>query len=364
MPGDLIYGTYQPRIVLMLPPYNIPDEHQGRTPTSFPLRWDNAPEIQTKNGGAIFANAPTLHYSAAAGAPEKGVAEHIKKAFTDPAATIPKISGKVIPGSNLAHPLHRLYSDTKRRDRNGAVAIAACKKYYGDDYAKASIPGKDAECDEFPFRTTMEGAAQYELDPARASGPGNYSALPVIDGENRAGGILLSGFYTKNRVIEGYDDPFTVDIDQSMSDYQTQFVNWGSEKCLEIDGSSGKNGARAQQWECKDQAGADWVLKPEGNYFRIINANSGKCLEVADSRQDNGAPVQQWDCVPQAKTQLWDRMDLIDPTWGDFNGTVFFNSNSHKALEIDGSSKENGALAQQWDYAGQHGARWKVGVSK
>ncbi|MBB5118722.1 FG-GAP-like repeat-containing protein [Streptomyces eurocidicus] len=35
-----------------------------------------------------------------------------------------------------------------------------------------------------------------------------------------------------------------------------RMVNGNSEKCLEIDGSSTRNGALAQQWDCKEQAGA------------------------------------------------------------------------------------------------------------
>ncbi|TQE19226.1 hypothetical protein Sipo8835_39790 [Streptomyces ipomoeae] len=36
------------------------------------------------------------------------------------------------------------------------------------------------------------------------------------------------------------------------------FVNAHSGKCLEIENSSKRNGARAQQWTCKGQAGSKW----------------------------------------------------------------------------------------------------------
>uniref|UniRef100_UPI0022863063 RICIN domain-containing protein n=1 Tax=Streptomyces roseoverticillatus TaxID=66429 RepID=UPI0022863063 len=143
-----------------------------------------------------------------------------------------------------------------------------------------------------------------------------------------------------------------------------RLIGHTSGKCLEIDGSSIKNGARAQQWDCKGQPGADWVLKYEGtDRFRIVNVNSGKCLEVADSRKDNGAPVQQWECMPNMNTQLWSKEDWYDPTWHDYMGTILTNELSGKVIEIDGSSKDNGALAQQWDIKGQRGAFWDVGTS-
>lgn len=36
------------------------------------------------------------------------------------------------------------------------------------------------------------------------------------------------------------------------------FVNSRSGKCLEIENSSKRNGARAQQWTCRGQAGSKW----------------------------------------------------------------------------------------------------------
>ncbi|MGW1072874.1 RICIN domain-containing protein [Streptomyces sp. NPDC002537] len=89
-------------------------------------------------------------------------------------------------------------------------------------------------------------------------------------------------------------------------------------KCLEIDGSSTKNGAKAQQWTCKGQKGAFWKAvkvtegdgyQPSNAEYQIVNVNSGKCLEIADSRKDVGAPVQQWTCVPGVATQLWLQQD-------------------------------------------------------
>ncbi|MEU7233375.1 RICIN domain-containing protein, partial [Streptomyces chrestomyceticus] len=77
--------------------------------------------------------------------------------------------------------------------------------------------------------------------------------------------------------------------------------NAKSGKCLEIENSSTKNGARAQQWDCKGQAGAGWyLLDLGGGNWSIVNAKSGKCLEIENSSTKNGARAQQWDCKGQA----------------------------------------------------------------
>ncbi|WP_078594452.1 RICIN domain-containing protein [Streptomyces sp. NRRL S-920] len=132
----------------------------------------------------------------------------------------------------------------------------------------------------------------------------------------------------------------------------TSFVNWGSRKCLEIENSSSRNGARAQQWDCNGQDGAawEWEWVGPGRQYWIRNAHNGKCLEVADSRRDNGAPVQLWDCSKTAKGQLW-----LKPPAGSWE---ISNYGSGKALEVENSSTRNGARVQQWTWTGADGQKW------
>ncbi|MGW6257048.1 NucA/NucB deoxyribonuclease domain-containing protein [Streptomyces sp. NPDC055085] len=80
-----------------------------------------------------------------------------------------------------------------------------CKRYWGPNYTNG---GK--ECDEYPFASTYEGAAQHDYDAdARAF---NFSAKPIPGDDNQAGGSILKSFYAKNRIIDGTDDGFTVKI--------------------------------------------------------------------------------------------------------------------------------------------------------
>ncbi|MFD9378475.1 RICIN domain-containing protein [Streptomyces sp. NPDC059999] len=82
------------------------------------------------------------------------------------------------------------------------------------------------------------------------------------------------------------------------------------------------------------------VPVPAGGQIR--NVNSGKCLEIVNSSKDNGAVAQQWTCGAQAGAK-WEYRPTA--TAGLYQ---IVNVNSGKCLEIVNSSKENGARAQQY----------------
>ncbi|MBT2400870.1 NucA/NucB deoxyribonuclease domain-containing protein [Streptomyces sp. ISL-100] len=98
-----------------------------------------------------------------------------------------------------------MYLDERRRKDNRARAVTSCRRHFGPNYTDG---GK--QCDEYPFATMYEGCAQAEYDPHAEKN--NFSVLPVTGDENRDAGILLSQFYTKNRLIDGMDDGFIVKI--------------------------------------------------------------------------------------------------------------------------------------------------------
>ncbi|UNO38819.1 RICIN domain-containing protein [Streptomyces sp. MST-110588] len=83
----------------------------------------------------------------------------------------------------------------------------------------------------------------------------------------------------------------------------------------------------------------------------IVNSHSGKCLEIENSSKQNGARAQQWDCNGQAGSG-WRLQDLGGGAW------YIINAHSGKCLEIENSSASNGARAQQWDCKGQKGAKF------
>ncbi|MEV6400544.1 hypothetical protein AB0M39_38175 [Streptomyces sp. NPDC051907] len=212
--ADAIFAVYQPEITSTLPAGWIGESPATGKPFMFAPRWDAGAYLRNSTGagnpanrgGAVFSVVATLQYSSKSGAPEKAVADHIKQAFTSPKTTKPLNALKDVPGDNVDQPLNRLYLDQKRHDRNRAVAVRECRRYWGDKYAEG---GKD--CDEFPFASTNQGAAIEEYDVHVEKK--NYSVMPLDAVQNRAAGTLLAGFYMNNRIIDGPDDAFIVKID-------------------------------------------------------------------------------------------------------------------------------------------------------
>lgn len=210
--ADVVFAVYQPVVTASAVPGWIGAPSTGK-PFLLAPRWDAAKYLNNPTGGtkpankgsAAFSYLSTLEYSTKATAPERGAAAHIKKAFTKPKTTQPPNGDKRIPGQNVDTPLHRLYLDAKRRKDNRSRAVSNCRRYFGADYTKG---GKD--CDEYPFATTYEGAAQAEYDPH--SEKLNFSVLPVDATQNQDAGRILGHFLTKNRIIDGPDDGFLVKI--------------------------------------------------------------------------------------------------------------------------------------------------------
>ncbi|WP_328934943.1 MULTISPECIES: NucA/NucB deoxyribonuclease domain-containing protein [unclassified Streptomyces] len=211
-PDDGVWSLYNVDFPFEPAPGWIADSVTAGQFASFGLRWDNAPYLPNykaadpvNSGGAEFSYlvAP-LQYSTAAGAPERAAAQHIQQAFTSPQTTYPANPAKDVPGDSADQPLHRLYYDTARREANRNAAGDVCE---ADDpnYGTAGL-----DCDEFPFATTYEGAAQHAYD---ATAPAdNFSAKMIDSAENQAGGSQLGVYYGYNRIIDGNDDAFYLEI--------------------------------------------------------------------------------------------------------------------------------------------------------
>jgi len=129
---------------------------------------------------------PLLTYSKTGKYPE--VARHIEKALK---------SG--LEGS-AAHPLHRTTSKALAK-KNGKVACPGSLKR-----------PKKHTCDEYPFRSTKEGAASggkarvfsgCHLPTVKGSGKTGFSRCMVLGSQNSGAGGVLGGFYQSNRVANG-----------------------------------------------------------------------------------------------------------------------------------------------------------------
>ncbi|MGV9248882.1 NucA/NucB deoxyribonuclease domain-containing protein [Streptomyces sp. NPDC003710] len=151
------------------------------------VRFDSASYLKYKKG-SIFSNIrSTMHYDRS-DPNTKETAQHIYDAQNRPATTIPTKSGKKVPGAPSSTPLHRVFYDTNLRTRNRDTARAACQAAWPN----YSSQGKD--CDEYPFSTTKEGAANANE---------NYSARALNSKDNQTAGRQLGTWYSDDRILDG-----------------------------------------------------------------------------------------------------------------------------------------------------------------
>lgn len=209
---DLIFSVYEPTVTYTAPaPWKLGGSTGGKLFMLAP-RWDAATYLANSTGGgnpdkkgaATFSYVTALPLSARPGAKEQAEAAHIRQAFLVPQDTKPYMSAKKVPGQTVQDPLHRTVNSA-RIDKNRAEAVKQCKRYWGANYASG---GK--ECDEYPFASTYEGAAQPQYDPDAKKF--NFSVKPIARNDNQAGGLILQSFYAKNRIIDGLEDAFVVKV--------------------------------------------------------------------------------------------------------------------------------------------------------
>ncbi|WP_314171893.1 NucA/NucB deoxyribonuclease domain-containing protein [Streptomyces winkii] len=177
----------------------------GSTQFEEPFRCDAA--AYASGGGCIFDQVPaTMHYSLN-GAGVDSVAAHIKKAQDDPANVYPGGVGTEIPGARKSgKPLTRLYPGMDEEARlyynaNNRVVRTTCR----ERDPNWGTPGM--QCDEYPFRSTWEGAHYTEVQPGARW---KYSARMVDGEENGNAGSALGAWYTEDHILA--KDAFWVQI--------------------------------------------------------------------------------------------------------------------------------------------------------
>jgi hypothetical protein len=184
-------------------------------PLSYFIRCDSATYFSGRPKACIFHDVlPHLQYALTdadgSNSAVHGVAQHIQEAFTYPNATYPlKIDGdKNIPGNYDRHTdtdyLERVPYDGPDWRANGAVKDAACQRR-GDyiDTGLPTPPGDGEQCDEYPFATTVQGAAHPYWD---------FSVKAVPTTENGAAGLALQAYYRDDRILYYDGDLFYVQI--------------------------------------------------------------------------------------------------------------------------------------------------------
>ena len=148
------------------------------------MRCDSAHYLPKKRGCIFDRVEGRLTYNRK----DKGVAavaKHIYTAQHHPEDTYPKWKGKTVPSK-----LHRMYYDSKKAKANNRAAVKVCKEHWGKDYAD----GGTNQCDEFPFKSTREGAAK---------GDRRFSARVLNGKQNVEAGNRLGTWYDYDHILDG-----------------------------------------------------------------------------------------------------------------------------------------------------------------
>ncbi|MBA8931811.1 hypothetical protein BC739_009070 [Kutzneria viridogrisea] len=184
-----------------------PSWNNSETPVQI-TRCDQAK--YASGGGCVFMDVDSWIQYHKSDIRIKAVAEHIGDAFDDITRTKPGLVGTEVMGSRKSGAkLSRMYEgyEPSRYNRNNYIAVQECKKWWGDDYA-TSDPAGPRDCDEYPFRSTFEGAAYGEIVGGHSKW--SYSARVVPSSDNRLAGNALGEFYRQDHII--HSDRFWVDI--------------------------------------------------------------------------------------------------------------------------------------------------------
>jgi hypothetical protein len=137
----------------------------------------------------------------------RDIALHIRNAQDNPFDAFPfRFSDKQIPGKYLGGGpgLHRIPSGSGQYFANRDEARDACQgrgRYIGEGLPQP--PGEGEHCDEYPFASTEEGAADPFWD---------FSVDAINGSQNCAAGALLAWYYTNDRILYGREDEFYVEI--------------------------------------------------------------------------------------------------------------------------------------------------------
>lgn len=166
------------------------------------LRCDSASYIARAQGCIIIGVVDELKFATDDPTLDES-AWNIWRGWTDPDHTLPVVANKRVPGRGpewqlyagapvTPSPLHRIFYDTTTRTANNNKAKNDCKYFWGTNYATSA--GYARDCDEFPFASTREGAANAN---------GNYVVKVITASDNQNAGRALKGFYDLHRILDG-----------------------------------------------------------------------------------------------------------------------------------------------------------------
>jgi hypothetical protein len=90
--------------------------------------------------------------------------------------------------------------------------------------------------------------------------------------------------------------------------------------------------------------------RPEISYFNFINQGSNKCLDLKNNNTSNGAVIQQWTCLGN-NNQLWATPFVGSWNWGGFTWSKLHitpHDNGNMCIDATNNGTGNGTLLQLW----------------
>jgi hypothetical protein len=243
------------------------------------LRCDSATYIRYQSKACIFDDViPHLTYSTAS-KKQHDVAVHIREAQDNPNSTYPLVENpprdKVIPGKytgNIDDPaLHRLPKGASQLKDNTDHKNGAC---YGRGPVAAQYVGRGlptrpptgSDCDEYPFRSTVEGAANPDWD---------FSVKAVNRSQNRSAGASLGIYLDADRILYRDADAFYVEIvdtGEPGEDPDPVVVDAGPDKA----GNEGSDIYLEGRADAAEEDSVSW------SYRAVSDVDPGTTCEFAD----------------------------------------------------------------------------------
>jgi glucose/arabinose dehydrogenase len=148
--------------------------------------------------------------------------------------------------------------------------------------------------------------------------------------------ITNCGTIPSGPVVKGLENGATYTITSS-----------GANACLQMDGGSTADGAKAVVAACNGSASQKFKAQLTGtSQYNLINQASGKCVDVTDGSTANGALIQQWGCTPNNQQKM-----IITPDASSVS--TIKPAHSQICIDVDGTK------VQQWGCHGGVNQSWK-----
>ena len=125
-----------------------------------------------------------------------------------------------------------------------------------------------------------------------------------------------------------------------------------SKKSLDIPGASTSNCTKIQQYEWNETDAQQWIIKDAGDgYYYIISKCNGLYLDIAGAIANNGVQVQIYKGNgSNAQKFKLEKEEEIKGKQSIEDGTYKIKvADTNMVFDIDGISRDNGAVAQIWE---------------